>query len=118
MKKVSKESLEKLSENLTSVANETNQLTDVLKKLVIDMAESKKKINLIKLKNKECLQQMWFEKMLQSKWYNRWYYKTHYKSATKEYFLCAGRQYILEQEIEELMKNLDDIDKSTEATNL
>ena len=118
MKKVSKESLEKLSENLTSVANETNQLTGTLKKLVVDMAESNKKINLVKLKNKERLQQMWFEKMLQSKWYNRWYYKMRYKSATKEYFLCAGQQYVLENETKELIKMLDDIDKSTEATNL
>lgn len=118
MKKASKESLEKLSENLTSVVNETNQLTDILKNLVVDMVESNKKINLIKLKNKECLRNMCFEKMLQSKWYNRWYYKMRFKSATKEYFLCAGQQYVLEHDTEELMKTLDDIDKSAKAKNL
>lgn len=117
MKEISKEQMEKLSDNFASINNQTKELTNSLKKFVVSMAESHKKMNLVKLKNKECLQQMWFEKLLKSKCYNRWYYKMRFKLATKEYYLCAGMQYVLEKDFEVLMETLDDIGKKNEENN-
>lgn len=81
------------------------QLNELLKQQTKLLADRQRKT----LAEKRVIREMWGRKAVTAKWYNKWYYTLKFKASVKDYFLCAGELYFIENELCNLGESASEI---------
>lgn len=94
-----------IEEHNKSFKEFSNKLNDLLKQQTKLLADRQRK----ELAEKRVIREMWGRKAVTAKWYNKWYYTLKFKASVKDYFLCAGELYFIENELCNLGESVSDI---------
>lgn len=90
------------------------QLNELLKQQTKLLADRQRKT----LAEKRVIRDMWGQKAVTAKWYSRWYYTLKFKRSVKDYFLCAGELYFIENELGNLGDSIsENVDRVKEKEN-